>query len=131
MNRDQVFVVLQTMIGEDWVVSAKPDENGNVMMDIKTLEGRSQVVVVNPGDEHVVVFSQIGPAPDDASVLKRILEDNITGCYSRLCIINDVLCQVYKYELSELEPLELAKAIIEVAGLADTREQKYFGVDNH
>ena len=99
-------------------------------MDDKT---RTQIVRVFLTDdaEHVVTYSIIGDCPNDSQTLLNLLKENIDGCYSRICILNEQLVQLYKYSLKELETVEMVKAFDEVSTFADYYENKYFGgVDN-
>jgi len=131
MSIDEFFSVLKAIAKDDVVVGYKVDEAGFILMEIRTPKNRSQIVKIKPqatGDGiNVEAASVIGTPPEDSDTLIKLLHENMDGNYTRTAVNDDgELIQFYRYPLEELEPKELAKAILETAKFADIIEHNYF-----
>ncbi len=127
MQAFELHGVLKAIVAMDVVRQARTLPDGTVMIEVLTDGGRSQVVNVSTTGDKVLVFSEIGAAPDDRVVLSSLLAENMDGCYSRVAVAKDSLVQICRYPIDQLEPKEFALALLEVATYADLYERKYFG----
>lgn len=132
------FLNIMRKIAEtDAVVGVQHKGDNTVFFEIRTGDGRSQVLMVSllmteDGEEIVHMISEIGPATAD--LYEEMLLRNLHLRYARTSIIDHdgdkVFALVYSYPFSELEPVELAKAFGEIAFMADTIEKDCFAVDH-
>lgn len=78
-------------------------------------------------EKSVLCFSSIGPCPQDAEILSRLLVENLDGEFSRLAVLDGDLIQIYRHRIELIEPWILYKAMDEVSQLANYAWRRYFG----
>jgi hypothetical protein len=132
------FLTIMRKIAEtDAVIAVQQKDSDSVFFEVRTGEGRSQVLLANltvtdEGEEIVHMMSEIGPAVEE--FYEAMLLRNLNLRYSRIAIVDSdadrTFALVYSYPFDELEPVELAKAFGEIAFMADGLEREYFKVDN-
>lgn len=137
MTRDDFIQTLGRFVGLDIVKAYKSDSPTEYAFELYVNveeKKRTQIVHVSliDDDNKVLAYSLIGKCPSDSESLINFLKENIDGFYSRICVLNENLVQLYKYPLEELEYMEMLKAFDEVSRYADHFEKKYFGgADKH
>ena len=135
MNRDEMIQAMSRLAGMSMVLAFSSESPTVYSYEIDTSSEsrgqRSQVIDVMLSDDgqDVIAFSHIGEVPANPAVLQNMLKENVDGCYSRLCIANNRVAQIYRYEISKLEVREFLSALYELASFADIYEEKYFGGD--
>ena len=108
--------------------SSPTDYTFEIYVDMEKKIRTQLLRVVLPEDKKIVMaLSVIGKYSNDTEMLINLLKENVDGNYSRICIYEDELFQIYKYPIDELDYLEMAKAFSECARYADIYEKKYFG----
>ena len=134
---DRFLSIMRKIAETDAVIGVHHKDNDSVFFEVRTGEGRSQVLMANfsvteDGEEVVQMMSEIGPATED--LYEEMLLRNLNLRYSRVAIVDSggekTFALVYCYPFEELEPVELAKAFGEIAFMADGMERECFNVDN-
>ncbi|MEL6179880.1 MAG: type III secretion system chaperone [Myxococcota bacterium] len=133
----QRFLSIMRKIAEtDAVLGYYKKDDSSVFFEVRTGDGRSQVVMANLSEgndnEKVVhMMSEVGPA--DPALYEDMLMRNLNLRYSRIAVLDangeKTFALVYSYPLEELEPVELARAFGEIAFMADGIERECFAVD--
>lgn len=133
----QRFLNIMRKISEtDAVLGVHQKDDQSVFFEVRTLDGRSQVVMVtltanDEGDAIVNMMSEIGPA--DPDLYEDMLVRNLNLRYSKIALVDaggeKAFAIVYSYPLAELDAVELARAFGEIAFMADRIEQECFQID--
>lgn len=133
---ERFMEIMHRIAGTEAVIGVHKKKNDSVFFEVRTGEGRSQVVMASllkseDGEVVVHMMSEIGPS--DPSLYELMLRRNLNLRYSRIAILDNEgdrsFALVYSYPFDELEPVELAKAFGEMAFMADAIERECFAVD--
>lgn len=135
MDRDGFIQTLGRFVGNDLVLKYSSESPTEYLYEIEIdgrKEPRSQLVRVFLDDQEgenldVIAYSVIGHYPNDIEALLDLLRENKDGYYSKLCVLENDLVQLYRYPIGEAEYEEMLKGIYEVARFADYYEYKYYG----
>ncbi len=118
-------------IAEEWDWNYKLGEKGEpALVEVAFQDGRSQVVAVayNSNRECVRVFSKVGEINDDVDPME-LLEINASTTVSKVAVIDGdilVVCEMYE---DIVDSDVFGRILKEVSSIADTLEEKFFGVD--
>ncbi len=130
------FEELMQIVGDfDEVLTARARDQHSVFFEVRTNEGRSQVVMaqlVQTEDEEVVhMMAEIGVA--DPAHYEEMLTHNLQLRYGRIAIVVTdkikTFALVYAYPFAELDAMEFARAFGEVAFMADSIERDLYQHD--
>lgn len=135
MSEQKFREFVQAVAASDEVVELRSRGGRSFFFEVRTGEGRSQVVmahlVESDGEEVVHMMSEIGPA--DPDLYGDLLRRNLQFRYVRGTLVeqgNEAnFALVYAYPFAELSVVEFARAFGELVFMADGIERDFYGTD--